>query len=315
MEKLATMPVQPGRTILGAAALLLPIDADHNIDWASFESLVTRTAASGLIPAVNMDTGYVQLLSSQDQARVLEVTSSITDNFYAGVFVADNEGDDFDLEGYTRRFDEVAAVGAAPVIFPSWGLNSLPGEQWVKSLAAISRGTDFVGFELGERFVPYGRIFDIDTYIALMELPNCIGAKHSSLSRELEWERLRCRDLHRPDFRVFTGNDIGIDMVKYGSDYLLGLAAAAPDAFAVRDAMWANDDPDFYELNDLLQYLGAFGFRPPVAAYKHSVARFLHIRGWISSPNTHPGSPTRPEWEQEVLDGIAVSLERWLPQK
>ena len=74
--------------------------------------------------------------------------------------------------------------------------------------------------------------------------------------RELEWQRLDLRNRVRPEFKVFTGNDLAIDMVMYGSDYLLGLSTFAPDAFARRDAMWESGDPRFYELNDLLQYLG-----------------------------------------------------------
>ena len=35
----------------------------------------------------------------------------------------------------------------------------------------------------------------------------------------------------------------------------------------------------FYALNDLLQYLGTFAFRPPVPAYRHSAAQFLKLRG------------------------------------
>ena len=30
----------------------------------------------------------------------------------------------------------------------------------------------------------------------------------------------------------------GIDMIEYGSDYLLGLAAFSPALFAKRDALW-----------------------------------------------------------------------------
>lgn len=306
------MPLRTGRKILGAAAVLLPFDAESKIDWESFESIVGRTVSAGLIPSVNMDTGYVQLLSQPEQQRVLEIAAANAEVFYAGVCVDDEQGDNFNLDSYRRAFDEVAATGATPVIFPSWGLNALDGADWVEALASISNGAEFIGFELGDRFVPYGKIFDLGTYAALMELPNCLGAKHSSLSRELEWDRLRCRDQNRPDFRVFTGNDLGIDMVKYGSDYLLGLAAAAPDAFAARDAMWEAADPAFYELNDQLQYLGAFAFRDPVPAYKHSIARFLWKRGWVSSPNTHPDSPSRPAWEQEILDGIAADLDRYL---
>ncbi|NIR37108.1 MAG: dihydrodipicolinate synthase family protein, partial [Actinobacteria bacterium] len=78
--------------------------------------------------------------------------------------------------------------------------------------------------------------------------PQCIGAKHSSLQRQPEWERLALRDEVRPDFMVLTGNDLAIDMVMYGSDYLLGLSTFAPDRFADRDRLWADGDPAFHEL-------------------------------------------------------------------
>src|SRR6185295_9973154 len=105
---------------------------------------------------------------------------------------------------------------------------------------------------------------------------------------------LRLRDQERPDFLVLTGNDLAIDMVMYGSDYLLGLSTFAPDLFAQRDALWASGDPAFYELNDKLQYLGHFAFRDPVPAYKHNAAQFLKLRGWIACDATHPRSAARP---------------------
>ncbi len=39
-------------------------------------------------------------------------------------------------------------------------------------------------------FVPYGRIYSLDAYEAMLGIGSCIGAKHSSLSRQLEWDRL-----------------------------------------------------------------------------------------------------------------------------
>ncbi len=113
----------------------------------------------------------------------------------------------------------------------------------------------------------------------------------------------------RPDFHVFTGNDLAIDMVCWGSDYLLGLAAFAPDHFARRDAAWAAGDPAFHELNDQLQYLGAFCFRDPVPAYRHDAAVFLHHRGWITSPAVPLGAATRPASDRDVLALIAAGLE------
>ena len=57
-----------------------------------------------------------------------------------------------------------------------------------------------------------------------MEIPEILGIKHSSLDRLVELERLALRDVHRQDFRIYSGNDLAINMIEYGSDYLLGLA-------------------------------------------------------------------------------------------
>ena len=101
-------------------------------------------------------------------------------------------------------------------------------------------------------------------------------------------------------------------MVMYGSDYLLGLSTFAPDAFAKRDAMWEAGDPEFFEMNDLLQYLGTFAFRPNVPAYKHSAAMFLHLRKQITTNRTYPNSPQRPESDLAVLETILKDMEKRL---
>ena len=141
-----------------------------------------------------------------------------------------------------------------------------------------------------------------------MDIPELKGMKHSSLDRLLELERLELRDTHRPEFRIYTGNDLGIDMIEYGSDYLLGLAAFAPEKFAERDRLWRDGDARYYALSDALQHLGNVAFRPPVPAYKHSAAVFLHLCGRIPSPRTHPRNPHRPHWEMEIMKDCAVRL-------
>ena len=98
-------------------------------------------------------------------------------------------------------------------------------------------------------------------------------------------------------------------MVMYGSDYLLGLSTFAPDYFARRDACWLSGDPLFYTLNDWLQYLGHFAFRPPTSAYKHSAAQFLKLRGWIDCSDTHPNALKRPAGDVEILAQILNALE------
>ena len=196
------------------------------------------------------------------------------------------------------------------MIFPSNGLNALADAGWVAALESIAARIDrFIGFELGPMFVAYGRIPSLAAYEAMMGIPQCIGAKHSSLSRQLEWDRLDLRDRARPEFHVFTGNDLAIDMVMYGSDYLLGLSTFAPAEFASRDRYWADGDARFHELNDLLQYLGHFTFRPPVPGYRHDAAIFSQLRGWSTSDVTPPDAPRRPDSDRAVLADVLERLE------
>jgi dihydrodipicolinate synthase/N-acetylneuraminate lyase len=305
--------LRPGRKPVGISAILLPFTDAGEVDWPAFRAHVARTADAGLMPAVNMDTGFGNLLDDDMRRRVLQETRSTLGKreFVAGAWVSDQTGATFSLDANRRQFDMIHEVAATPVVCQSFGLTALPSGQLLKAYQSIARHCPkFIAFELGTAFAPFGKIYDLETYAGLLDLPECIGAKHSSLQRMAEWHRLALRDARRPDFRVFTGNDLGIDMIMYGSDYLLGLSTFAPDLFAKRDALWAEQNPAFYELNDLLQYLGFFAFRPPVPAYKHSAAQFLKLRGWIGCDATHRASPRRPESDVAVLRDI---LERLLP--
>ena len=307
--------LRPNRSIVGMSAILLPVGESGDVDWAGFEAHVSRTLSAGLTPAVNMDTGYVQILDPAVSTEVLVRTESLCEGsrFVAGAFVRDSPGDPFAHDGHRSAAAEIVQHGGTPVVFPSWGLHELSEGEWVDVQADLGAEVgEFVGFELGTMFVPNGRIVGLDAYARLMDVPQCIGAKHSSLSRRLEWDRLALRDERRPDFMVLTGNDLAIDMVMWGSDYLLGLSTFAPDAFALRDRLWLDGDPDFYELNDLLQELGAFTFRSPVPGYRHDAAMFLHARGWITHDGVVAGAVTRPESDRVVLVDIARRVEEWV---
>ena len=239
-----------------------------------------------------MDTGYVHLLTSEQRAEVLSRTRSLGVDFVAGAF------DEADVEA-------VQALGGTPVLFPS-----APSADVVPAYERVAQSADrFIGFELSPVFHPDGRIWDLETYRAVVDIPQCIGAKHSSLERQPEWDRLRLRDEVRPDFLVLTGNDLAIDMVMYGSDYLLGLSTFAPAEFAARDRAWAEGDVDrFHQLNDVLQWLGTTAFRPPVPAYRHDAALFFELRGWAGSDATPDGAPRRAAWERSLLADILDAL-------
>lgn len=303
--------IQPHRQITGIAAALLPFEEDGSVAVEAFQNHLRRTHSAGLINAVNMDTGYVNYLSEQEQQQVLQWTREAlphNSRVVAGAYIEGLEGDVVSL--YRRKIDQIVDHGGTPMIFQTARLHDRPAREKIRCYAEICRGFEEVlGFELSRVFASNGEIFDDETIRGLMEIPELVGLKHSSLDRVKELERLALRNEIRPEFRIYTGNDLAIDMIEYGSDYLLGLATFAPEKFAERDALWAAGDPDYYALSDALQHLGNVAFRPPVPAYKHSAAIFLKLTGRIPSDKPHPRSPTRPTWETELMHECAQRLQ------
>jgi dihydrodipicolinate synthase/N-acetylneuraminate lyase len=294
---------QPGRKVLGIAAGLLPFESDGRVAVESFQQHLVATHRAGLMNAVNMDTGYVNYLSETEKQDVLRWTREALGKdgpFVAGAYIEGLEGETVTL--YRRQIDSIISLGATPILFQTARLKGKPGADLAAAYQAVCRGyNEVIAFELGSMFAPNGEILTTETVRRLMDIPEITGMKHSSLDRVIEFERLALRDQVRPDFRIYTGNDLGIDMIEYGSDYLLGLATLAPEKFAERDRFWAAQDPAYYAIADALQHLGNVAFRDPVPAYKHSAAIFLHLAGRVPSDRTHPRNPQRPTWEGEML--------------
>ena len=302
--------IRPRRKVKGLAAALLPFDDRGAVAVEAFQHHLLRTHSAGLTNAVNMDTGYINYLSEQEQQLVLEWTREAlpaNTKFVAGAYIERLEGDLVTL--YRRKIDQIIEHGGTPIIIQTARLHHQSAREKIKCYHEICRGYDEVlGFELSPVFATNGEIFDDETIRGLMEIPALTGLKHSSLDRLKELERLALRDEVRPEFTIYTGNDLAIDMIEYGSDYLLGLATFAPEKFAERDRLWETGDPAYYALSDALQHLGCIAFRPPVPAYKHSAAIFLHLTGRIPSANAHAQNPTRPAWEPEVMRECAQRL-------
>jgi dihydrodipicolinate synthase/N-acetylneuraminate lyase len=63
--------LSPRRKIKGISAILLPFRRNGTVDWRGFEGHVERTLRAGLVPAVNMDTGYVNLLDDKTRLTAL----------------------------------------------------------------------------------------------------------------------------------------------------------------------------------------------------------------------------------------------------
>ena len=303
-------PILYQRAIKGISAVLLPWKPTGEIDFDSYQIGLERTWKAGLTPAVNMDTGYANLLSPQQRNEVLLLVSQISSErpFVAGAFVEDLQGEV--IRNYIDQCVLIQESGGTPILFQSTRLTQLPRPQLVDAYRKVAKECDeLLGFELGKMFAPFGEIYDLDTFRALLSIPTLTGIKHSSLSREQEWQRLAIKNQERPEFRIYTGNDLAIDMVQWGSDFLLGLSAFYPEAFALRDKYWALGDARFYELNDWLQYLGFLAFRDPVPAYKHNCAMFLKLRGVIEHSSLPKGAIARPESDNALLELIRDRLD------
>lgn len=296
------------RKIDGIAAALLPYRSDGHFAIDAFQRHLVATCRAGLMNAVNMDTGYVNYLTERQKLDVLRWTREALDSetpgknvpFVAGAYIENQTGNVVTL--YRQQIEQILGAGGIPILFQTARLQGKSAREKAATYQAACQGYPHVlAFELGTMFAPNGEIFDEETFQRLMDIPEIKGMKHSSLDRIVELARLALRDAHRPNFRIYTGNDLGIDMIEYGSDYLLGLAGFIPEKFAERDRLWECGDPGYYALADALQYLGNVAFREPVPAYKHSAAVFLHLRGRIPTDAVHPDNPRRPEWEPQLL--------------
>ena len=301
---------KPRRKVQGISAALLPFEADRRVAVAAFQKHLVATQRAGLANAVNMDTGYVNYLSDSEKEDVLRWTREALGKdvaFVAGAYIEGQDGDVVSL--YRREMDRIVAHGGVPILFQTRRLYGKSAQEKAEVYRAACQGfAQVLAFELGTMFSPNGEIFDQDTVQRLMDIPELKGMKHSSLDRSIELSRLGLRDAHRPDFRIYTGNDLGINMIEYGSDYLLGLATFCPERFAERDRLWEAGDAAYYALSDALQHLGNVAFRAPVPAYKHSAAVFLHLTGRTPSAQPHPKNPGRPAWEAEMLSDCARRL-------
>jgi dihydrodipicolinate synthase/N-acetylneuraminate lyase len=302
--------IVPRRKIDAISAVLLPYRPDGQPDFAAFEEHLLRTARAGLQVAVNMDTGFGPQLSPRERREVLRLSRKALGGapFVAGA-IASGEGPDL-LAGYEKAVAAILDAGGTPIIFQS-ELFRGPGPEAVEALyrRIVAPCPRALAFELGPMFASFGQIYDSETVRRLMSIPQLVGAKHSSLSRSVELDRLELRDRVRPDFKIYTGNDLAIDMVMCGSDYLLGLSTFDPDAFALRDRWWEAGDERFFELNDALQALGAVAFRDPVPAYKESAAVYLRLTGRLPGALPHPECPRRPAWEGELLAPLAQKVQ------
>ena len=122
--------IRPRRKITGIAAALLPFEDNGTVAVEAFQQHLLRTHAAGLINAVNMDTGYVNYLSDDEQQQILKWTREAlpaNTKFFAGAYIERLEGDVVAL--YRRKIDQIIARGGTPIIFQTARLQRQPADS------------------------------------------------------------------------------------------------------------------------------------------------------------------------------------------
>src|SRR5262249_59394688 len=120
--------LRPTRQPLAMSAVLLPFTSTGDVDWRGFRAHVGRTAAAGLMPAVNMDTGYGNLLDDKLRRRVLAETRTRLGNgpFAAGAFCRESARASYHVDASRRAVPLDHEYNALLVILPSPGFVGQP---------------------------------------------------------------------------------------------------------------------------------------------------------------------------------------------
>src|SRR5260370_3833049 len=232
------------RKVQGIAAGLLPFASDGCVAVEAFQRHVAATQSAGLMNAVNMDTGYVNYLDHAQKEDVLRWTREALGSsvpFVAGTYIegqSDNGPGDV-VALYRREMERIVAHGGIPILFQTARLHGKSAEEKAAVYREICRGFPRArAFEPRPMLPPNGEIFDEETVRRLMHIPELAGMKHSSLDRIVGLGRLALREWQRPGVQIYTGNDLGINMIEYGSGSPLVLATFCPEKVRGRVRPW-----------------------------------------------------------------------------
>src|SRR5690242_18652384 len=133
------------RKIGGIAAALLPYASNDRVAVEAFQHHLAATHQSGLLNAVNMDTGYVNYLSDAEKEQVLRWTREALGRntpFVAGAYIENQNGDTVSL--YRREMDRIVRLGGIPILFQTARLHGRSSQEKVALYQQICKGYDHV---------------------------------------------------------------------------------------------------------------------------------------------------------------------------
>lgn len=310
---LALRHLTPSRTIDGAAALPVWLDASGRLDLSGLAARMQDAFAAGLTPAVNLFGGSGDRLGHEQRVDVLTTAAGVARGrrFIAGTMPTEDAAPL--ATRYGRAVDAVVRQGGSPLLLPIRELTTLDGDAlahlWRQATAG-HRGVLVI--EMAPAFGAPAPLYTPDVVTRLLDIASLGGLVHASLDRGTEWARVEARDAARPDFRIYSGHERALDMVAYGSDYLLATAGCAPEAFAARDRAWREGAAVGFDLNDALQALATLLHRHPIDGARHGALQWLQARGLVDQASPVPGITLRPDSDLDLYRELHLRLDTLL---
>jgi hypothetical protein len=137
-----------------------------------------------------------------------------------------------------------------------------------------------------------------------MDIPEISGMKYRRSTASSSCS-VRLARRASSDFRIYTGNDLGIN-IEYGSDYLLAWRVSPLEKFAERDRKWRLRSGvlcAWMIFSTWATWLFGRLFQP--TSTRGCVPAFDRR---IPHPTRCIQNPKRPAWEQEILRDCARRL-------
>ncbi len=291
--------LRPGRRIEGISALLLPYTSEGRPDLDAHSNLVEQTFAAGLTPAVNMDTGFVNLLTREERSRVLGARRRRPPGSQGSSRARSSKARRARRWRSTgARSRRIRAAGATPILFPSSALAGLDEDALLGVFREVARGG-----RAHPRLRARARCSlasDASSHSTCSHAPRRSRFRRPQAllagPRARSGSGWRLRDSTRPDFkrlhRERPGHRHGLLRERLSPRPLGVLARGVRRA---RPALGRLRRARAVALNDLLQYLGFLAFRAPVPGLQ-ALGRPVPPRGAGSPRPAHPrhrGAPTR----------------------
>jgi 4-hydroxy-tetrahydrodipicolinate synthase len=264
-------------------AIVLPMDADEQIDEPALRSYVSWVAGQGPVAlAINVDTGEGPHLTHDEKLRIVRIVREVTDL----PIVAGLAGPS--TAAAVRQATDLRAAGAdALLVFPIPAYLSQPLDPRVPVAyhqAVAEAGLPMILFQLQPALG--GVNFETDTLLAMASIDGVVAIKEASFDARRFVDTARLLEGLPRRITLLTGNDNFIleSFMLGATGALIGFGAVMTrEQVDMIDAWRAGDVETAQALGRRVQRLADVVFAAPVGDYRVRLKECLRILGVLEN--------------------------------